>query len=293
MHRSTLFFGILLSASVLFAACSSGRLTTQKASQKLRPIAPLPEREQAQMPVNLHIQIDNVADAGSSYRNFVTLYINGKEIAPDAPEHNLQSSYEYSLRLQPGIYEVKAEYHVVGFWKEHVYAIVTDEPVKVLPNQRTELFIRLQKNASGFPTKKKNFFSLRYVPLSASAPQMTQAPAPAPQPEERSLTSKSPILTPKHHGHEHVHTSSHSDVPVMGAEAVILQINSVPVGADVFVDDRFVGQTPIRATVSRKEGHVIQITRRGFRDYLKVLEPEEFRGRDHLKIIVKLNRIER
>ena len=292
MHRSTYFFSMLLSASVLFAACSSSRLTTQKASQKLRPIAPLPEREQAQMPVNLHIKIDNVADAGSSYRNFVTLYINGKEIAPDAPEHNLQSSYEYSLRLQPGIYEVKAEYHVVGFWKEHVYAIVTDEPVKVLPNQRTELFIRLQKDASGFPTKKKNVFSLRYVPLSVSAPQMTQAPAPVPQPEERGLTNKNPILAPKHHGHKHAHPSSHSDLPIMDTDVVILQIHSVPVGADVFVDDRFVGQTPVRTAVSRRESHVIQISQKGFRDYLKILEPEEFRNRDYQKIIIKLNRIE-
>ena len=290
MQRRLIVLGILLSGSVLLSACGSNRLTTQKASQVLKPLSPLPEREQSMMPVNLHIKIDNVADAGSSYRNFVTLYINGKEIAPDAPEHNLQSTYEYSLRLQPGIYEVKAEYHVVGFWKEHVYAIVTDEPVKVLPNQRTELFIRLQKDASGFPTQKKNFFSLRYVPLNGS---ISPTAGSLPRRQEQVIASKAPIRQSESAGPAPRYSDDDSNPPAVHTSVVVLQIHSVPVGADVFVDDQFVGQTPIRATVSRSESHVIQISRKGFRDYLKVLEPEEFRGRQQLKIIAKLDRLER
>ncbi|RMD99608.1 MAG: hypothetical protein D6814_05275, partial [Calditrichaeota bacterium] len=99
MHRSSLIVALLLLSSFILTSCGSGRLTTRSASQKLKPVAPLPEREQSQLPVNLVITIDNVADAATSYRNFVELFINGKEIAPDQPENNLQSTYKYSLRL--------------------------------------------------------------------------------------------------------------------------------------------------------------------------------------------------
>lgn len=280
MQRRILTLLSLALMLALVAGCGGGKLTTRAASQKLKPVEALPEREQSQMPVNLSIKIANVADATSSYGNFVELFINGKAIAPENPENNLKSTYRYNLRLQPGIYEVKAKYHVIGFWKERVYEIGTDEPVKVLPGQRTELSINLDKDSRGFLRQKKNQFTIRYADLDV--PQRVVLQRVAPQ-KEVGVDKKPEIIEvrPK------------TEAPIMprtAAEGVTLQINTVPVGADIYVDDRFVGQSPVRVVVRRDQGHVIQIASEGYREHLKVLDAGELKGKNDLQIIVRLEK---
>ncbi len=286
MRHSPIIVSGLILGTLILAACGSSRLSTRTASEKLKPVAPLPERERLEMPVNLYIRIDNVADAGSSYRNYVKLFINGKEIAPDVPENNLQSTYEYSLRLQPGIYKVKAEYHVVGFWKERVYPILTDEPVKVLPRQRTELRAALEKEIGGFPRQKETLFSIRYLPLTGAQSFSQELP---PEPPSRpQVVSKEPVapgLRVSPPPHPTPPSSGHQE---LAGEKIQLQINTVPIGADVFVDDRFVGQAPVRITVTRGEQHVVQVSRRGFQDYLKILNARDLQGRDSFQLVVRL-----
>ena len=287
MHRGIILIGLIV-APMLFAACAGSRLTTTAASQKLKPIAPLPEREQLAIPVNLFIRIQNVADAGTSYRNYVKLFINGKEIAPDEPENNLQTTYTYSLRLQPGIYEVKAEYHVVGFWKEYVYDITTDEPVKVLPGKRTELEIRLDKDSRGFPRTRKNQFTIRYRPVSGVM---------QPEPSEYTRSSVIPDIAHKEAtplpAPEKAPAAPLPEPPAYSSErpgSVELQINTVPLGADVYVDDLFVGQSPVKIRVSASERHVIQVSKKGYREFLKVITPAQFRSRKNFSVIIRLEK---
>lgn len=281
LQRMTSFFSLLIISGVLIA-CGGGRLTTRDASQQLKPVETLPEREQSQMPVNLSIQIDRVADATSSYGNFVELFINGKAIAPEKAESNLKSSYRYDLRLQPGVYDVVAKYHVIGFWKERVFEIETDEPVKILPGQRTDLTAKLEKDSRGFLRRDRNQFTIRYAaldePIDADT-RVIEAPRALARPAENdAVTARKPEIVEVRDKREQV----------QAAGRVTLQINTMPIGADIYVDDRFVGQSPVRAVVTGGEGHVIQIARKGYREHLKVLDVGELRGKSDLQIIVRL-----
>jgi len=288
MHRWFRPFFLSFIAAFVFAGCSSSRLTRQNAGQVLKPVATLPEREASQLPVNLLIRIENVADAASSYRNYVVLKINGKEVAPDEPENNMKANYKYSLSLQPGVYNVEAKYHVVGFWKERVYKIETDEPVKILPGKRTVLSIRLDKDNQGFPLTKANMFTLRYQDLNAGAlvgsapiannPGFNSSDQIKNQPAEPAVIERNDARPP---------VNPNGDFP-----RTKLQINTVPVGADIYVDDRFVGQSPVRLMVNGAEGHIIQVAKKGFSEYLRVLNPEDLREKREMQIIVRLEKEE-
>jgi len=276
----------------LIAACSGGKMSTRVASQKLKPVETLPEREQSQMPVNLTIKVGNVADAASSYGNFTELFINGKAIAPENPENNLKPSYRYDLRLQPGVYDVEAKYHVIGFWKERVFSLRTDEPVKVLPGQRTELTIDLDKDSRGFLRQKKNQFTIRYATLDEPVFRRVAGPKmEIVEPVRDVVASKQPEIVEVRPKAKDTPVIIERP-PVIRRESVTLQINTMPIGADIYIDDRFVGQSPVRVVVTRNEGHVVQISRKGFQEHLKVLDAGDLSGRKDLQIIVRLEKVE-
>lgn len=293
MHqRMTSFLSFLL-ISGLLVACGGGRLSTRDASQRLKPVESLPEREQSQMPINLSIHIAQVANATSSYGNFIELFINGKAIAPEDAENNLKSSYRYNLRLQPGVYDVLAKYHVVGFWKERVFEISTDEPVKILPGQRTDLTVKLEKDSRGFLQQNQNQFTIRYAAIDE--PVYLQTPVTVvPATPSRKASAKIESAQPA----EIVEVREKALNPATEIQqsaqigGVTLQINTMPIGADIYVDDRFVGQSPVRAVVNGGEGHVIQIARSGYREHLKVLDAGDLSGKTDLQIIVRLEKDE-
>lgn len=289
--RST-FLTFAFLSFILLTACSSGRMSTRMASQKLKPVEALPQREQLMMPENFSVQINNVADAVSSYGNYVKLFINGKEIAPERSENNLKSQYTYNLRLQPGVYDVRAEYHVIGFWKKRVYDITTDEAVKVLPGQKTELTVALKKDSRGFLKEKKSQFSLRYAAIDniPDAPTRTFRPAVVVSKPAEVIVDKVPAVerAPVARAPRLRQPVS----PALPASGLKLQINTVPVGADVYVDDRFVGQSPVRVTISRFDGHVIQIANRGYEEYLKVLDAADLSSRKEMNLVVRLQKVE-
>lgn len=158
--------GTLLLAAGLAACGAGGKLTTDRAYSELKPKEQLPERELRTLPENLVVKIENVADAGKSYQNYVVLYVNGREVAPVEKLTNMSSTYTYPLRLQHGVYEIKAEYHSVGYWREQTFEIKTDEPVKIVPGQRTVLVCRLDKDYKGRPIQKNVQFRTRYETLA-------------------------------------------------------------------------------------------------------------------------------
>jgi hypothetical protein len=284
-------------------ACGAGRLTTERAYSELKPKEQLPEREQRQLPENVLIKIENVADAGRSYRNYVVLFINGREIAPIEKLSNFTSKYTYPLRLQPGVYEVRAEYHVVGFWREQVFDIVPDEPVKVLPGQRTVLVARLDKDHRGRPRQKPVSFQLRFESLndvaepSTSVRRESRAPVAAPLVEEVS-DKEVIVLTPRQGGvivQPERPAPKPQPVPELPEQAPLpsrgtltLQINTSPSGADVIIDDRYLGQSPLKVTVTADQNHVVQISRAGHQEVVKVIDAKELRGQNLLQYLIKL-----
>jgi hypothetical protein len=292
-------------------ACGAGaKLTTDRAYSELKPKEQLPERELRQLPENLLIKIENVADAGKSYRNYVVLYVNGREVAPIEQKSNFQSKYTYPMHLQHGVYEVRAEYHVVGYWREQTFDIKTDEPVKVVPGQRTVLTCRLDKDYKGRPVNKQVRFRMQYedvaepqastAPVDSrvlkgvprleatkrlieelgrnSAPSVVSTP-PAPVQEEPIR----PRLAPRRPAPE-----PDESVDLPPGRTLTLQINTTPSGADVTVDDRYLGQSPLKVTVTAHQNHVIQISRSGYQEVVKMIDAKELRGQTALQLLMKL-----
>lgn len=283
----------LLIAAILVLGCGSSRLTTRQAGEKLKPIAALPEREQAQAPENLIIRIENVADDAGSYKNYATLRINGREIAPDKTISNMTANYDYALRLPYGVYEVEGEYHVVGFWKEASYPIRVDEQVKVMPGVITRVTAHINKDYRGFPSEKKLYFVLRYENLlsetQTETDEIKSAPIVVVSPE--SIARKEAI------GFQEV-TARPAPIEERGAvdelplnsDKIVLQINTAPSNAEVIVDDRFCGNTPLRITVSRNERHVVQVSKAGHGDLLRIIEPQELGQEKVVQLIFKMDK---
>jgi len=303
--------GTLLLAAGLAACGSGGKLTTNRAYSELKPKEQLPERELRELPENLLVKIENVADAGKSYRNYVVFYVNGREVAPIEKLTNMSSTYSYPLRLQHGVYEIKAEYHSVGYWREQTFDIKTDEPVKIVPGQRTVLTCRLDKDYKGRPIQKNVQFRMKYEAMaeageSASvvrvAPRIA-TPAPmiieraeprvkvvTPQPliEEVTPETKTIIVQPEPPAVRIQPAPEPLNEPQSRGGMLTLQINTTPSGADVIIDDRYVGQSPLKVAVTSNQNHVVQISRAGHVEVMKVIDAKELRGQSMVQLLVKM-----
>jgi hypothetical protein len=293
------------------AACASGKLSTDRAYRELKPKEQLPERELRELPENLLVKIENVADAGKSYRNYVVLYVNGREVAPVEKLTNMSSTYSYPLRLQHGVYEIKAEYHSVGYWREQTFDIKTDEPVKIVPGQRTVLICRLDKDYKGRPIQKNVQFRMTYEAMAeasesasvarvapkiaARAPLISERAEPrvtvtAPQPliEEVSPATKTIIVEPEPRA---ARVQPAPEPPDETRGMLTLQINTTPSGADVIIDDRYVGQSPLKVAVTSNQNHVVQISRAGHVEVMKVIDAKELRGQSMVQLLVKMEAV--
>lgn len=154
--------GGLLLCLALVCACGAPRVTSGGAYSQIKPKEELAERELQEQPDNLVVRVFNVADARYSYKNYAVLFINDHEVEPPQGVDNFTSTYEYSMHLQEGVYDVRAEYHVEGGWRKRVVKIVPDEAVKILPNQRTTLEAYIKKDERGALAKPPARFALRY-----------------------------------------------------------------------------------------------------------------------------------
>jgi len=59
----------------------------------------------------------------------------------------------------------------------------------------------------------------------------------------------------------------------VASQKVPIVIASIPSGADVMVDELFVGQTPLRLSVSSRVAHSIQLSAAGFEEMVKLIDP--------------------
>lgn len=294
-------------------ACATGKLTTDRAYSELKPKEQLPERELRELPQNLLVKIENVADAGKSYRNYVVLYVNGREVAPVEQMSNFLSKYTYPMHLQHGVYEIRAEYHVVGYWREQTFDIVPDEQVKILPGKRTVLTCRLNKDYKGRPVNKQVRFRMQYEDVAE--PQASTLPAKVVEPAEprvvkiaprieakplieevgdgeREQVVREPIVVDQERLRRALRwrrpvPEPQEPLPVPG-QTLTLQINTTPSGADVTVDDRYLGQSPLKVTVTADQNHVVQISRAGYQEVVKLIDAKDLRGQTMLQLLMKL-----
>jgi len=154
---------ITLVLIVLISGCAgTKKINTNDAYLTVKPVAPLPQYVTNKQAPNLVIRIDNVADLSSSYKNRIDLYINDYLIRPDEEITNVKSNYLYKVRLQPGIFEVRAKYYASTGWQEKTFKIAARDRVMIFPDKQAHLKINLKKNNWGGLVDKVSYFDLTY-----------------------------------------------------------------------------------------------------------------------------------
>jgi hypothetical protein len=162
---------LLLIVTIVISGCSMHpKIKADESYTRIKPVAPLPEYERMKVPHNLSILVENVADMNNSYKNRVRLYVNKYEIEPDEI-FNYKSSYKYNMKLQPGIYEIKALYYAHTGWKESNFTIKPRDKVKIYLNKKATLKVTLKKNHWGAPVDKVTYFELDYEDLDLNKAQ--------------------------------------------------------------------------------------------------------------------------
>jgi len=104
-----------------------------------------------------------------------------------------------------------------------------------------------------------------------AAPDLTATVAPERQPETPAAAPASRVLISK--------TPETTLLPPGRGHTIALQINTIPLHCEVIVDDKYVGQSPLRVHVDRFSNHVIQISRAGYVEKMKWLDHHAF-GQD-------------
>ena len=148
---------------VLIVGCAgTKKININDAYLKVKPVAPLPQYVTNKQAPNLVIRINNVADLSSSYKNRIDLYINDFFIRPDEEVTNVKSNYLYKVRLQPGIFEVRAKYFASTGWQEKTFKIAARDRIMIFPEKQARLNINLKKNNWGGLLDKISYFDLTY-----------------------------------------------------------------------------------------------------------------------------------
>jgi hypothetical protein len=284
-HWQSLAAGVVVGALMAgLMGCASNRLKSQQSYEKLKPIDDVPLGTSAP---NLVIEINGVADTPKSVKNQARLLINGKEIQPEGSS-NSRANYTYRLQVANGVYEVKAFYQAKSFWKDKEYEIATlDGKASVFPNRRTVLAITLDKKSNGQLKQEKNYFAEKYETLTESSSHTGVA-----TPESRSAPgqvekTKATQVFPINFVNEPAAPPAPEIAPAPNRSGTIaLQINTVPLHCDVIVDDKYMGQSPLTIYVVRSSSHVVQISREGYAEKMKVLDRQSL-GNDATYLLLE------
>lgn len=250
MKKSITYSLFALIAITVLVGCK-GRVTVDEAYHALRPVKQLELPDQVEE--NLVVIIENVADEGSSYKNYVELYINDHPIDPDWLVSNVQNDFVYKFRLRPGYYDVRANYFAYIGWGEDKYEIKSEEFIRVQHDKRTVVTAEIVKKPNGEPVNKTMYFDSKLEELSASP----------------------------------VQTSSIVESPVI-SKSITLQINTVPEHAQIIVNDKVVGQSPLKYEVDRNTDHIIQVSADGYETKTKFVDHTKFGSREVFYVIQEL-----
>ena len=153
---------ILILMLILTGCAGSRKIKTDDAYQRISPLSPLPQYLSKDQPNNLIVNINNVANESSSYKNCVELYVNNFLIEPEDEVTNVQSFYSYEMRLQPGVYQVQAKYFASTGWKIKTFRITSKENVMIFPDKIAKLKISLKKDSWGGLSVNPSYFDVSY-----------------------------------------------------------------------------------------------------------------------------------
>jgi hypothetical protein len=166
LHQKLFIITLILNMIGIFGCAGYQKIKFDETFLRIKPDAPLPEAIAKKQPVNLYVQIDNVADMRTSYKNHLDLYLNKFLIIPEQEITNITRDYVYRISLQPGIYKVKARYYASTGWEEKSFKILPrDEQVMIFPDKKAVLKVTLRKDSWGAPLDKVTYFNVSYEPI--------------------------------------------------------------------------------------------------------------------------------
>jgi len=278
---------VLAGVLVVWGCASRSSLVSNQTYYELEPVKAL-DIDQSLLPVNLVVRVHNVADMGLSYKNRFELKVNGRLIAPVTEVSNVQSDYEYQLKLKPGYYEVKGTYFGAGGWSEERAEVRTRDLVRIEPGRRTILEAWIRKNWDGTPAEKVMFFDVSYQPITESGAGPGTGPAPGVRGErETAMASQPPVEVTVPTG---VQLSRPGASAILRNRPAMIQINTDPDHCDVIVDDQAVGQSPLQIWIDSSTSHVIQISRPGYRTAIRYLDASRLAGEEKITLIERLEK---
>lgn len=268
---------ILILPMILSSCLGPKKLTTDQTFLNLQPVEQLPIYDLESVPVNFEVVIENVADMSSSYKNRAAFFINDYLIVPDNEITNVQDKYVYRLKLQPGIYNIRGEYYALDGFSERKFEIKPQTKVMVKPETRTQVHYKIEKNWDGTPLHDKMLFNVSYSSLNSKKEEPKIVEEKAVRPIQRvQKQAKQP-----------------SQVRILPApdknnRLVTLQIKTAPSNADVFIDNEFIGKSPLRVKVDRTVDHEIHISKRGYEKVTKYLDQSRIGNERIIHLIQKL-----
>jgi PEGA domain len=267
---------LLLMVAFSFWACGSGSLQSIKSFDELEPVADLPQPTHDH---NLVVQINNVADEGTSFKNRAELFINGKRIRLNEEDVGYQRDYCFHFRLKIGVYKIKAVYWAVSGGDKKEYKISTaDEMVRIYPDQRTVLSITLDKKLNGQLKSKKNYFTETVEPLAADASQANLA---SDVELARAMQNSESDNRPMGAVSEKLKGASRSSV---ANNKVVMQISVNPPGSSIYIDGKLAGKSPLNVSVDHLVNHFVQLSYEGYHTQVKFVEAKDFAGKEVLAV---------
>jgi len=237
---------LVLVSAFSFWGCSAG-MKSFDAYDELEPIDALPEPTREH---NVVVKINNVADVGTSSKNWAELYINDERIQLRDEVKGYQKDYSFHLRLKSGVYKIKAVYFAKGGKKE--YEITTEDGrLRAYPDRRTVLSITLDKKLDGELKSEKNHFKETTESLTKTSTQSEVEQ----NIESESSSKASPVLPAKT-----ITPKSLNELK----NTITMNIRSVPNSAKIYIDGKFKGRSPLKVDVDPNENHEVKFSLLGF-----------------------------
>ena len=266
--KNIMIFGFFILLTLVFSSCGNKNrgVVGVDPTDKLKPQKQV-EFNKADMPYNLEVFINNVADNSYSNKNYFRLYVNKQLIQPQNTVDNTTSTYEYRLKLLPGYYNIKGEYYWNDGWKDVKTEIKTEDLVRVDEKGLTTLKKEIPKDWRGVVQGKNLRFEMSYT-------EFEQAEPISPQKYTMETLSNQQIGNRKGY---------------IGTGRVKFQINTDPVKCDVYINDELIGSSPISWWVDRSSVHVVQVKAQGYRTGIRVIPPEEMRNDEKVVVIMRLD----
>ena len=146
----------------------------------------------------------------------------------------------------------------------------------VKPGFITKVQCKIEKNWDGTPLNNPLLFQVSYLPLTQQntrQPTVVKPQAPRQQRRPAPVAKMRRQLPPKKFPNKHM---------------VVLQINTAPTGADVIVDDKYIGQTPLRVQIDRDNDHILQLSLKGYEDVIKYFDKTQFGREKTIHFLQKL-----